>query len=188
MSTQDSWNWKVPTAEGTRWDDRSAFLKQSILHEWPKDLPFVNVYCEGTEKNPHGLWLIGSFQVSAEVWNETNEIFWHISNSYITGDGYTVELRNKAVKQAQKAEYGGARKEGDPVVTRLVDDTVLETALDRVNADQSKVRATYNLRCDKCDLSKSLRSDNPKIPTFASTLYTIGYREVSLSSVLDHFR
>ena len=162
---------KVPTAQGTRWATGPVI-------SWDTRWPYVNVYCEGSEKNPHGLYLVGMFEISKIVLSEQHREMWTFSSRYVTGDNCIISLHSKR---------GSADPISNPVTSALNGDQVIPDmeALNRLifRGDDSQVRSTYNLHCKECDLQVMLRSDNPIIPTIGQTMARAGLHEMSLHGV-----
>jgi hypothetical protein len=162
-------------AYGTKW-----YRKPIISHD--EKMPFVNIYCEGSEASPHALYLVGMLAPSVAVFEAMGTAWWTAIPSYVAGDGTLIRLDSR--RASQSIETGA---NGDQIATYLVGDQVLHTAHDRGQADQSKIRSTYDLHCRECGLRLSLRSDDPKVHTMAATLYSVGFKEISLPSLHRRF-
>ena len=162
---------KVPTAHGTRWATGPVI-------SWDTRWPYVNVYCEGSEKNPHGLYLVGMFEIAAEVLTEQHREMWVFSSQFVTGDNCVISLHSRRAKTASMSNPVSTVLDGDEVIPNM-------EALNglTLQGNDSEVRSTYNLHCRECDLQVMLRSDNPIIPPIGQTMARAGLHEMSLLSV-----
>lgn len=162
---------KVPTARGTRWAAGHSV-------SWDTRWPYVNVYCEGSEKNPHGLYLVGMFEISKIVLSEQHWEMWTFSSRYVTGDNSVISLHSRRANTASMSDPVSTVLDGDEVIPNM-------EALNRLifRGDDSQVRSTYKLHCEECGLQVMLRSDNPIIPTIGQTMARAGLHEMSLLSV-----
>lgn len=198
MGAQDSWNWKVPTAKGTRWepyawkigqmhDIRPAVVGHTIrrtpLFDWRETL-WLNIFCEGrTEEDPHPLFLVGSLQVPAVVLFNSNNMYWEYEETYLTGDGYEIYVNFREDMDAfgnawspRSAVFIGDEEEyNDEAINRLSMGT----------GPDSPIKVVRDLHCLKCGLRATVSSKNlDKVSEFATPLYEAGIREVSLKSFI----
>ena len=162
---------KVPTAQGTRWATGPVI-------SWDTRWPYVNIYCEGSENNPHGLYLVGMFEISKIVLSEQHREMWTFSSRYVTGDNSVISLHSRRANTASMSNPVSTVLDGDEVIPDM-------EALNRLTlqGNDSEVRSTYKLHCKECDLQVMLRSDNPIIPTIGQTMARAGLHEMSLHGV-----
>lgn len=201
MSTQDTWDWKVPTAKGTKWEpyawkpgldlhDLSTAFVAHAQRRTPllsaKDTLWLNVYCQGrTDGDPHPLFLVGSLQAPMFILSNGDDSYWEFEETYLTGDGYEIYVNFRedmdtcggawtpraAVFLEDKEEYN------DEMLSQYA--AIVGTGPD------SPIRVTRDLHCKKCGLRATINSDNlDKVNEFATPLYEAGIREVSLKSFI----
>ena len=165
-----SWQWQIPKLFGTKWE------KQALV-SWSEEQPLVNVYCVGTDANPHPLYLLGLLTPDPANLREGRE-YWTFNPEYVTGDGYKIPLH-------QKAQDYGSPTNASPTATLLEVDKVLDTWDARLSADPAQIRERFHLLCSECGLSKSYRSDNPFLKEAGRRLFDAGFYEITLEGLLQ---
>lgn len=173
MSTQDSWNWKVPTIKGTKWEKDALELAALTQKESHRARVLLNLFCDGRKEGEHPTFLIGALETYAD-----NPIHWAPVDMYASGDGYQIILRpRKMLDNGSFTDRSNAQT--------FIGNNAINSYEGLTGWDLAVMRTSYDLHCEKCGLRASITSNNlAKVDTFATPLYEAGIREVSLKSFI----
>jgi|GEM_PF-2311709 len=167
------WNWKVPSVEGTRWEQHPRETVGRYVHVG------LNVYCEGAADDAHPLYLVGRFRWGEEVnGSPIGPEAWTFYPEFETGDGQLIRLHGRA-QQAGRWPTGQMLA-GD----RLVGDTDAD-ALDAAHTFGGfNLHTTFDLHCRTCRRRRSIRHDVPGLWAILDRLNAELVREISLPALI----
>lgn len=175
------WDFVVPRFFDSPWyragHQRSVFSTNL-------DLPNVGVFCP---HDPHP-WLLGSFEVSEEVYRQTGKVHWAWVPEFVTGDGYVIHLRRQSARrhmqylvddrphdsQALAAELTEALKEHGPLSAEA------QALSEQMGRASQSIRGRIVMECELCDLRRVFRSENVQAPV--AMLWQLGRRELTLEA------
>jgi hypothetical protein len=178
VSTSD-WDYLIPRYETSPWavPERSAYFTDL-------DWPTVGVYC------PHEPvpWLLGSFQVSAEVLQAEGTAYWGWVPDYVTGDGRVIRLKRQSEsshtqwlvgdetydrKTLQDALTGALEKSGPGPEALAISEQMDHAA--------ANLRGRAILECGECGNRKVYRTEG--VQSAAALLWEHGRREIALDEL-----
>lgn len=175
------WTYRVPTVRGTRWEARTG-----SIYAFDKDWPTLGIYCSAES---HDLWLIGMFELDAEVSSRFEKPHWSWRDTYPTGDGQLIALRRQArkdgVEPSQRFLVGdrvydrGASKRRLEAAVESQDQAALEEASRLDDAEQAAMRSRPALECLGCGDRIVRRSE--LLPATLGRIWAAGVREMSMT-------
>lgn len=163
---------------------RSPWYRRGNVHAGDLNAPRVGVYC------PHDPdpWLLGSLAHDAGLSERSGTPYWSWDLDYLTGDGYLIRLGRQAhgptdtqfiVDNKPRDRDAEKREMKRAIETGLGTDE----ALARRNYAEANTRARVTMRCGAqgCGISRTFRME--RLHEIASKLWSVGIREISLSSL-----
>jgi len=165
-----SWDWKIPTAEGTRWEQYPRETVGRYVHVG------LNVYCKGAADDVHPLYLVGRFRWGEEVnGSPVGPEVWTFLPEFETGDGQLIRLDWR--KDHRLPAWEGYRSTG----TTLRDEEPVRTFDDLLAGER---RTTFDLHCRTCRRRRSIRHDVPGLRAMFDRLNAELVREISLPALI----
>lgn len=158
-----SWKYLMTTV----WDLKAAIEpKGGPTYSFDLELPHVGIYCaqESHESKP---WLIGMLEINWPFHEQSGEVVWTFTESYMSGDGSRLTLPN-ASRMVLLVDNTPHDFKAQPVM----DEVTMATG-----------RGRYSLECGACGLRASFRSDSIQKP--ATALFKAGMREAPLSMLAE---
>lgn len=175
MATSAGWQYLIPTFYGTSYDTGGRRISRADM-----SVPRLGVFCPHSPES----WLLGSFVVSSQIFEQRQEVYWGWSRTYGAADGSEIDFdRQRSASAVQEVvddrpvdvnEYRDAisravRRFGpeSPQVRQLADERTY--ALDNL-------RLKVKLKCGVCTLRRDYRSE--KLHQVVSTIWANGVREI----------